>query len=120
VGVVVLDRAHPTRIDRELAAVVFRLVQELVMNAVKHADTPLVRVEVDADERALRVSVADHGRGFDVARVREAHPGFGLFSVREQAVRLGGELELDSSPGAGTRATVVVPLREPESKAGAA
>lgn len=91
------------------AALLFRCVRELLLNVVKHARACLVGVEVAAASDRLRIVVEDDGVGFD-PDAAAASRSFGLLSVRERLGWLGGQLVVDSAPGAGTRASLVVPL----------
>ena len=73
---------------------------------------PCPAIRVRASGRSLRVEVEDDGVGFQPDRV--AHAGasgaFGLFSIRERLAYVGGQLELVSTPGKGTRAVIEAPL----------
>jgi len=92
---------------------VFRSVQELLLNAAKHARASSVRVHLARLPAALRVEVRDDGEGFDVSREgasMDDHGGFGLFSIRERLRVLGGALGVSSSPGRGAAFTLDVPL----------
>ena len=91
-----------------LRVLVTEVVRELLFNAVKHAETDRARVRVAGLDGSLTVTVADAGRGFDP----EARPedGFGLYSARGRLELVGGRLDLRSAPGAGTRATLTVPV----------
>ena len=96
----------------EISTLLFRSVQELLLNVVKHAGvkTADLRLEVRGD--LLRICVADRGKGFHAERV-EQEPGaggFGLFSIHERMNLVGGRMEVQSAPGAGSRCTLVVPL----------
>jgi signal transduction histidine kinase len=96
----------------DLQALVFRSVTELVANVARHAHARTAVIRVRSARRVLRIEVIDDGGGFEPARV--AHAGktgtFGLFSIREGLAYIGGQLELVSAPGEGTRAVVEVPL----------
>lgn len=98
-------------LDTETAAMLFRSIRELLTNVVKHAATRLVAVSLVREANELVVVVHDHGKGFDLERLKAsgAGRGFGLFSVREQVLRLGGHFEVTSSPQYGTRITLRVP-----------
>jgi len=90
----------------------FRSIQELLTNTMKHAQATkaTVRLLNDADE--LCVIVEDDGVGFDVASrgcLPSAAGGFGLFSIRERIGHLGGRVEVESTPGRGTRVQLSVP-----------
>ncbi|HKJ36404.1 MAG TPA: ATP-binding protein [Solirubrobacterales bacterium] len=95
-----------------LDALLFTLARELLGNAAEHSGASRIEIElIQADGDRLRLRVSDDGRGFDAARpaaaLSEGH--IGVASVRERAEALGGDLELESEPGAGTVATVTVP-----------
>ena len=93
-------------LDPELKTAVYRLVQEALTNVAKHARAARVDVAVEQTPAALRVRVADDGRGFDAA---EPTAGFGLAGMRERAALMGGELEIETS-GTGTAVTATFPL----------
>jgi signal transduction histidine kinase len=93
-------------LDPELKTAVYRLVQEALTNVSKHARAGRVDVTVEQGPDALRVRVADDGRGFDAA---EPTGGFGLEGMRERAALMGGELEIATS-SAGTVVSAAFPL----------
>ncbi len=90
----------------------FQMIRELLLNVAKHARTRRATVELAVQGGQLEVRVDDTGGGFDATRLEELSPPvhFGLFGVRERALALHGTFELRSEPGAGTTATVRVPL----------
>jgi signal transduction histidine kinase len=86
----------------------YRIVLEAVHNAVKHAAASHVTIAIAADgQRGVRVSVADDGAGFDAGAVGPGH--LGLRTMAERAAVIGADLELISSPGAGTRVQLTLP-----------
>lgn len=87
----------------ELALAVYRIAQEAVLNAVRHADTHAVRVSMHADADQVRLTVADDGRGFDPRTVGAR--SLGLLGMEQRATAVGGVLAIDSAPGRGTRIT---------------
>ncbi|MHC5034038.1 MAG: sensor histidine kinase, partial [Planctomycetota bacterium] len=96
-----------------LSVLLFQTVRELLLNVVKHAAANAATVSVHAEDGEVRISVEDDGVGFDAAALGvHGHrtEGFGLFSIRERLDHLGGRLELQSEPGAGTRAVVTAPV----------
>jgi signal transduction histidine kinase len=97
----------PTRPDPELETAIYRLVQEAVTNAVKHAGADLVSVSVREAEGVVTVRVRDEGHGFDTS---ERPRGFGLVGMRERVESLGGALTIESAPGAGTTVTARLPV----------
>jgi len=102
-------------VSEEHELLLFQSIRELLLNCVKHANTYEATVTLEEVDGSLRIQVADHGAGFDalaLAGKKKSAPaqGFGLFSIRERMLSLGGRFELDSSPGHGTTATLVLPL----------
>jgi signal transduction histidine kinase len=100
-------------IPDDIQITIFRSVQELLLNAAKHARASSVRVHLAQLPAALRVEVRDDGEGFDAsceAASMDDHGGFGLFSIRERLRILGGALGVSSSPGRGAAFTLDVPL----------
>jgi signal transduction histidine kinase len=115
----VLRRVHGTDIQLELDGVevepelereVFRVTQEAIGNALKHASPEHVRVDVRRDGRRLVVTVEDDGSGFDPEGA-QARRHLGLISMRERAEAIGGALSVRSKPGAGT--TVQLEVDDP-------
>lgn len=90
-----------------IEAATFRIVQEALANAARHANTPSVEVTLRADASRLWLSVRDHGVGVDPTR--DERRGLGLASMRERAALLGGRCEVSSDDG--TRVEVELPLR---------
>lgn len=98
----------PTRHDEELETAIYRIVQECMTNAVKHAEASLVSVVVSETGGHVTIRVGDDGRGFELAASTQ---GFGLRGIRERVEALGGTLRLASTPGAGTTVTARLPAR---------
>jgi signal transduction histidine kinase len=89
---------------------IFRIAQEALANARKHAHTRAIRVALTSDTAALALHVQDWGRGFDLSGLHDERTHLGLVSMRERANMLGGECEIVSQPGAGTTVAVSMPL----------
>ncbi len=92
---------------------VYRILQESIHNAFKYADAQQIRVSLDAQDQQLMVSVVDDGKGFDSRDERAAvlrGGGNGLTSMRKRAEEVGGQLQVESRPGAGTQMTLRLPL----------
>lgn len=93
---------------------IYRLVQEAVNNAVRHASARTVEVAVRKEREAVDVSVQDDGAGFDTRFVR----GLGILGMEERVRRLGGSLKISSQPGRGTTVQAVLPVAELDRKNG--
>jgi PAS domain S-box-containing protein len=92
----------------DLALGVYRIAQESVLNAIRHADAHVVRVGVDAEPDRIRLVVADDGRGFETRGI--ATRGLGLLGMEQRAIAVGGTLEVESAPGHGTHVRFTCPL----------
>jgi signal transduction histidine kinase len=97
----------PPELPDGMDVAVLRVLREALVNVRRHSDARRVEVVLVKDRNRVKAEVADNGRGFDPASVRE---GVGLSGMRERALELGGELEVESQPGGGTRVMVEVPL----------
>jgi PAS domain S-box-containing protein len=114
-GIAVVDDGSPKPLAENYRVLVFRAVQELLTNAVKHAKAKKVTVSLHRENNRLRIEVEDDGVGFascHVGPVDVKEGAFGLFSVRERIEHLGGSFEVVSRPGGGVCATLLVPLQE--------
>ncbi|HEY9478551.1 MAG TPA: sensor histidine kinase [Gemmatimonadaceae bacterium] len=97
-------------IPAQVASVLYRVAQEALTNAVRHAAPTSVAIVVGTDANTASLEVADDGRGFDIAEAEARRPGMGLFSMRERVSLVDGQLDVISSPGTGTRVVARVPL----------
>ena len=102
----VLGSEFEPRLPRVAERALFRIAQEALANAAKHARAETVTIELEQEAGAARVCVADDGKGFDAAQRRD---GFGLHTMRERAEEAGGRLEIESAEGIGTRIIAIVP-----------
>jgi PAS domain S-box-containing protein len=96
----------------DLSILLFRSVQELLFNVVKHSGVQAADLVLRAHGDELRITVSDRGRGFDVESVAGgADPeSFGLSSIRDRLGFMGGRMVMASQPGGGSTFTLVVPL----------
>ncbi|RPJ54399.1 MAG: hypothetical protein EHM23_29105 [Acidobacteria bacterium] len=100
-----------TAAAEDVSVLLFESVRELLFNVVKHAKVQSASVRLERLEgQMLRISVRDHGRGFDPDARQFSREGFGLFSIRERLSLVGGRLEIQSSPGHGSEMTLIAPL----------
>lgn len=98
------------RLEPYLEVMLFRAIQELLGNAMRHSQATQVKVVLDMGEERIRVSVEDNGKGFDPDTVQEGN-SLGLRLIRERAEMLGGSFEMDSAVGKGARISFAVPAR---------
>lgn len=105
-----LEAAHPFRmLDDDMRVLLFQIVRELLFNVVKHAKTDRARVRLDSRGEEIVIHIVDEGAGFDVTEIKtvgEKQGGMGLFNVAERLRLFGGDMEIVSTPGAGTELTI--------------
>jgi signal transduction histidine kinase len=99
----------------EKRTTIYRIVQEALTNIAKHASgATSVSVVIDRSDSILRLTIEDDGSGFDTAAIQVAGErrdgGLGLAGMRERLTLIGGELEIESSGGAGTTIYARLPL----------
>lgn len=95
------------RIERFLALAVYRTVQELMTNVVKHAKATECEVDISIGQKDILIAVRDNGQGMDAGKTRK--PGIGLASIRSKIELLKGEVTVNSTPGNGTTIEVIIP-----------
>ncbi|GGD10745.1 sensor histidine kinase [Pontibacillus salipaludis] len=96
------------RLDPKYEVALFRLVQEAVQNAVKHAEASKIEVKFELKRSLVNIIVKDDGRGFDTSQKKEK--SFGLVGMKERVEMLDGEISIDSKLGSGTIIMIQVPL----------
>ncbi len=100
----------PKDVPHDTALAVFRIAQEALNNAVRHAYADKIELNVDFDGKLFTLKVMDNGNGFD-STTGTANHGLGFFSMRERASLASGTLNIHSEPGKGTTVLAVIPLR---------
>jgi PAS domain S-box-containing protein len=104
---------HGRTLPTEVASALYRIAQEALTNVAKHAAASQVSVIVEKPDGEVRLIVEDDGRGFDpdaTARRVRRERRLGLAGMRERAALVGGTLQVESSPGAGTTVYVRLPV----------
>jgi signal transduction histidine kinase len=100
-------------LSAEAKLVLYRIVQEAVSNALRHAGASRVDVRLRSSGNRIHASVEDDGVGIRVGSInRRGSRGLGLVGMRERAAMLGGVVDIHGRPGQGTRVTVVIPSEQ--------
>ncbi len=102
-------RNRPENIPRPIALALYRVAQESLRNVASHSGAAEASVVLAGEKNTLSLYIIDSGRGFDVHKSKIS-PGLGLVSVEERVRQIGGTVIIESTPNAGTRITVHVPL----------
>jgi signal transduction histidine kinase len=92
----------------EVRTCLYRVIQEALTNVARHAQARKVKLMVNRDAKAVTATVEDDGIGFNTAR--RPIVGVGILGIRERVQELSGHLDLISSPGAGSRITIQIPV----------
>lgn len=95
------------RIKNNIEIQVFRIVQELLTNIIKHAGATEATIQFSEDENGLNIMVEDNGKGFDINKVTF---GLGLTNIEKRIENIDGNLVIDSTPGNGTTVILTIPL----------
>jgi signal transduction histidine kinase len=108
------------RLPPQTETVVFRVAQEAMNNIGKHAQAESVLIQASVKECRLELEIEDDGKGFvpeQLAAPGKEGRGWGLLGMRERVEMMGGELELESAPGKGTRLFLWLPLQKTDGQA---
>jgi signal transduction histidine kinase len=110
----VSDDKYP--LSDQVRILLYRSVRELLINAAKHARAESVQIEINRTEDNIKIVLKDDGIGFDTSGLdwtkTTKASGFGLFSISERLRQMGGNLEINSIKGEGTKITLWAPLEK--------
>lgn len=100
--------------DDQMEIALYRIVQEALANVAKHSDAEKVTVTLASGKKGMVLDIVDDGKGFDPAQTAEKGDGsgYGLISMRERALLVGGRLVIHSKPRKGTEIHVEIPHRQ--------
>lgn len=98
------------RLPANVESVLYRVAQEAVRNATRHASPRRVRISVYETRPSVTLEVHDDGRGFDLAQADRRRAGIGLMSMRERVALIDGSLEIKTAPASGTTVSATIPL----------
>jgi signal transduction histidine kinase len=107
---VLQTNADQIDLDEVRAVAAFRIVQELLTNASRHAKASNVKIILTRGADDLQVEVLDNGAGFDPA-IAITNRSYGLLGIRERVIALGGQINLVSAPNMGTVVTISIPVK---------
>ncbi len=93
--------------DKDL--ILFRILQEVLNNIIKHAQATVISIKLEYEDSVLRLQVNDNGIGFDHADLQPGQSGMGLLNIQKRAGIIGGEANITSNPDEGTTITILTP-----------
>ncbi len=97
------------RLEQEKETVLYRVIQEIVANIIKHAKASELTLQLIRDEKELSIIIEDNGVGFDTSKIN-AFEGIGLKNIISRIEFINGSVHFDSTPGRGTNVIVEVPV----------
>lgn len=104
---------QPYKIKSVIGITILRIIQEACSNAIRHADSSLIRITLSYEEEYILIVVEDDGKGFDLEKIenenRQDYSGFGMPMMQERVYLLSGEIDINSQIGKGTKIIVKVP-----------
>ncbi|MGH2648306.1 MAG: PAS domain S-box protein [Ginsengibacter sp.] len=103
----VIGKLHENRISQPLKLAIYRIVQEIVNNILKHAHATKVTLHLDDTDGNLKLTVTDNGKGFDL---KGAKKGLGITNIYNRAENFGGSADIISSAGKGCTWNIIIPL----------
>ena len=114
IRIAVNTETNSLSLPEDESVLLFRAVQELVTNTVKHAEASNSTITLRGNDDHVYIEVQDNGTGFDTSILEGKRPlrdRFGLLSIKERLQHLGGHTRIESSPGRGTKVCLWAPLR---------
>lgn len=101
-----------SQLDDHMRVLLFQAVRELLFNVVKHAGTSMATVRLTQENGSGHITVSDSGNGFDAATVmNDPKTAHGLLIIQDRLGLMGGNMEVYSVPGDGTRVTIKIPIK---------
>lgn len=96
--------------DKIIVRELYRISQELVNNAIKHAECSLIQVELKEEKRYMEIVVKDNGKGFKLEELKKKSKGIGLKNLQTRVELLGGSIQFDSTEDKGTTVILTIPI----------
>lgn len=108
--VTVEDFGMGERMENSLELSIFRMIQELMANVIKHAEASQVTIQLTQHEENLNIIVEDNGKGFDRTKLNKEQSGMGLTTIEKRVEHLEGNFTIDSVLGKGTSILIDIPV----------
>ena len=105
----VIPFGFTSRLENTLELSIFRMIQELLTNAVKHAQATEITINLTHHQDSLNIIIEDNGKGFNPNSVKK-NESMGLHNIEKKVAQLGGNLSIDSAPEKGTTILIDLPL----------
>ncbi len=109
IDIEVTDYGLESRLENSLELSIFRIIQELTTNIIKHAEATHATISLTNHEDSLNIMIEDNGKGFNTNKVVQNN-GMGLHSIEKRVEHLEGEFKIESQPNQGTTIIIDIPL----------
>jgi len=106
----VIDHGLENRLENSLELTIFRIIQELITNVIKHANSTEVSVHITNHEDSLNIMVEDNGKGFNPSQITKTNKGMGISSIDKRIAHLNGTMTIESEIKKGTTIIIDLPL----------
>ncbi|WP_299124065.1 sensor histidine kinase [uncultured Winogradskyella sp.] len=106
----VLDHGLDNRLENSLELTLFRVIQELITNVIKHAQATETTIHLTNHEDSINIMVEDNGKGFNPSQITKINKGMGISSIDKRVEHLDGKLTIESDKNKGTTVIIDIPL----------
>nr|WP_321227632.1 ATP-binding protein [uncultured Psychroserpens sp.] len=106
----VIDHGLENRLENSLELTIFRIIQELITNVIKHANATEVTIHITNHEDSLNIMVEDNGKGFNPSQVTKTNKGMGISSIDKRVEHLNGTMTIESEKNQGTTVIIDIPI----------
>ena len=110
ININVMDHGLEDRLENSLELTIFRIIQELITNIIKHADASEANIHITNHEDALNIMVEDNGVGFNPSQITKTKKGMGISSIDKRVEHLNGKMTIESEIQKGTTIIIDIPL----------
>jgi len=106
----VLDHGLDERLENSLELTIFRIIQELITNVIKHAEASEITIHITNHDDSLNLMVEDNGKGFNPSQITKTNKGMGISSIDKRVEHLNGTMTIESEKNQGTTTIIDIPL----------
>lgn len=110
INIDVIDHGLDNRLENSLELTIFRIIQELVTNIIKHAQATEASIHITNHEDSLNIMVEDNGKGFNPSQVTKTNKGMGISSIDKRVAHLEGTMTIESEYNQGTTIIIDIPI----------
>ncbi|WP_040282428.1 tetratricopeptide repeat-containing sensor histidine kinase [Psychroserpens damuponensis] len=106
----VIDHGLENRLENSLELTIFRIVQELITNVIKHANATEVTIHITNHDDSLNLMIEDNGKGFNPSQITKTKKGMGISSIDKRIEHLNGTMTIESEKHQGTTIIIDIPI----------